>query len=158
MFEVAKKLVDICISKNLRIAVAESCTGGMLSSAITSVSGSSIVFDRGFITYSNESKIDLLDINTELLKDYGAVSPITASEMAIGAIKRSLADITVSITGIAGPNGGTPEKPIGLVYFATCTHDKTESHEKRFIGSRQEIRELATIFALELLLNIATSF
>ncbi len=158
MIQISQKLIDLCIAKSIKITVAESCTGGIISSAITSISGSSKVFDCGFITYSNESKIDLLSIQTEMLREHGAVSLVIASEMAIGAIKHSHADIALATTGIAGPNSDGSNKPVGLVYFAILSKGKVKCMEKYFEGNRQQIRELASTFGIELLLDAATSF
>jgi len=150
------KLVKICSEKGLRISVAESCTGGLVCSAITSVPGSSLVFDRGFITYSPESKTELLNVPESLIKDKGTVSKEVVTEMAIGAIKNSNADIAISITGIAGP-GGEADKPVGLVYFGLFHDGKVKNFKKIFPGDRAGVRSLATDFALELLLEVAGS-
>lgn len=158
MDEISKKLVELCTAKDIKIAVAESCTGGMVASAITDVSGSSRVFDCGFISYSYESKNSVLKVCRELLKEHGAVSSVVASEMAIGAIKNSNADIALSVTGIAGPTGATDNKPVGLVYFATFMKGKVEGFEKHFSGDRKQVRLLATQFGLELLFKLATNF
>ncbi|HZC17879.1 MAG TPA: CinA family protein, partial [Caulobacteraceae bacterium] len=116
----ARLLVDEARERSLRIVTAESCTGGLVSAAITSVSGSSEVFDRGLITYSNRAKQDLLGIAGDLIADYGAVSEPVARMMAEGALENSNAHVSVAITGVAGPTGGTEMKPVGLVHFATC--------------------------------------
>src|SRR4051812_19475065 len=118
MYKLVENLISIAISKQQTIATAESCTGGMMSSFITSVSRSSAVFDRGFITYSYESKTEILGVDPVLIKTHGAVSQEVAVEMAVGALKHSNASIAVSITGIAGPTGSTDDKPVGLVHFA----------------------------------------
>ena len=157
MHEISKKLVELCTAKNIKIAVAESCTGGMVSAAITEISGSSKVFDRGFVTYSNESKSDVLKVPQSLLKENGAVSSVAASEMAIGAIKNSNADIALSITGIAGPTGATPGKPVGLVHFATVAGGEVACFIEQFSGDRKQIRLAAAEFGLELLFKIATN-
>jgi PncC family amidohydrolase len=148
----ADKLVKICREKGIRIAVAESCTGGLVCSAITSVPGSSSVFDRGFITYSSESKIELLSVSESFIRDKDTVSVEVATEMAVGAIKNSNADIAISITGIAGP-GSEANKPVGLVYFGLYHGGEVKSFKKVFSGDRTQIRALATDFALELLLE-----
>ena len=111
-------IAELLAEKNLKLAAAESCTGGLFASAITSVPGSSKIFDRGFTTYSNEAKMDMLGVSKEVLDEHGAVSKPCALEMAKGALKKSLADIAIAVTGIAGPGGGTEEKPVGTVYFA----------------------------------------
>ena len=131
---------------NLILVLAESCTGGMTAEAITSVAGSSGWFDRGFVTYSNAAKIEMLGVSAETLKIFGAVSEETAAEMVLGALKNSRAQLAGSITGIAGPDGGSKEKPVGTVCFAWAS-DKLvlSTTTKRFFGNRQEIRQQATI-------------
>lgn len=153
MYELAKKLVEAARQSKLKVAIAESCTGGMVSSAITAVPGSSEVFDRGFITYSYESKTDLLGVDPVIIKELGAVSQEVAEQMAIGAFKNSNADITVAITGIAGPSGSTANKPVGLVFFAVCANGETSSFQMIFSGDRQEVRSKASAFALEKILE-----
>jgi len=150
----AIRLIETARLKRLRLAVAESCTGGLVGGAITRVPGSSDVFDRGYITYSNAAKIDSLNVDPNLIAEFGAVSESVADEMAIGALAASLTDVAVSITGIAGP-GGSEHKPAGLVWFglATATGD-VESLEQNFgdIG-RDNVRQAAVRQALELLLT-----
>lgn len=144
-------LVDTLIKKKLRIATAESCTGGMISAAITSVSGASGVFDCGVCSYANFIKSKLVDVKEETLATYGAVSDKTAMEMARGVRILSGADVGVSTTGIAGPLGGTPYKPVGLVYIGVST-EMGLKYEKMLLGEgdndRRRIRELATSAAL----------
>lgn len=135
------------------IATAESCTGGMLSSALTSIDGSSKFFDRGFITYSNQAKEQILGVKSDTLKEFGAVSEETAGEMAQGCLKNSEATLAISITGIAGPTGGTTQKPVGSVCFGLASPTGINTYSFRFNGSRQEVRQQATIKALELILN-----
>ena len=120
---------------NLSLATAESCTGGGLSYWVTSIGGSSHWFERGFVTYSNEAKVEQLSVNPTTIENYGAVSEQTACEMAEGALANSNADITVSITGIAGPNGGTPEKPVGTVWIAMPRLNSPPKHN--LVYSRQ---------------------
>ena len=153
--EICLQLGSLLAQKKIYIAVAESCTGGMLSQYLTSIPGSSAWFDRGFVTYSNESKIDLLDVDTKTLSNFGAVSKETASEMALGALNKSLADITLSITGIAGPGGGSSDKPIGTVFFAIAYQNKIIFNaSKVFPGSRENIRESSCLFALNQVLAL----
>ncbi len=140
-----------------KFAVAESCTGGMVSAALTEISGASEVFERGFITYSNLSKTELLGVDAALIKKYGAVSKETATAMAEGALKNSDADMAVAITGVAGPDGGTKEKPVGLVYIALAMRDETTAEEHRFTGNRNAVRSGAALRALELLESFSTS-
>ena len=153
--EICLQLGSLLTQKKIHIAVAESCTGGMLSQYLTSIPGSSAWFDRGFVTYSNESKIDLLDVDTKTLSNFGAVSKETASEMALGALNKSLADITLSITGIAGPGGGSSDKPVGTIFFAIAYQNKIIFNaSKVFPGSRENIRESSCLFALNQVLAL----
>ncbi len=139
----------------LKIATAESCTGGMISSAITELAGSSDVFDRGFVTYSNQSKIDMLGVSPATIEQFGAVSHETAGEMARGAIANSQADVSIAVTGIAGPSGGTADKPVGLVYIAIGQKDADPivTHNL-FSGDRASIRHQATMVGARHLLSI----
>ncbi len=141
--------------KEWKLATAESCTGGMISTAITTRAGSSNVFDRGFITYSNQAKIDSLGVSEDTLKKHGAVSEETAIEMASGALKNSAANVAVSVTGIAGPSGGTKEKPVGLVYIGYALKGSiAQASEHKFNGTREEVRLKTTREALKHLLSI----
>lgn len=153
MFKSAKKLILLCKQKNIKLVTAESCTGGMLASAITNIAGSSEIFDRGFITYSYESKIELLNVLNSTLKTHGAVSAEVATQMARGALKNSGATLAVSITGIAGPTGAINDKPIGLVHYAICDKSECKNFTNNFSGNRNQIRKAATLFALDLLIN-----
>ncbi|KRO78386.1 CinA family protein [Methylophilaceae bacterium] len=144
-----------CLLNSYHLVIAESCTGGMICSAITQISGSSQWFTQGFITYSDQSKIDLLGVSEGSLKSYGAVSQQVANEMACGALRRSQGSLSLSITGIAGPSGGTKTKPVGTVFFSVC--DKKGmlfEHEAHFEGTRKEIREKGLLFALNSLLKL----
>ena len=133
-------------ARGYTLALAESCTGGLVAQAVTSVAGSSAWFDRGFVTYSNQAKVEMLGVSSKTLDTYGAVSEQTANEMALGTLKNSHAQITGSITGIAGPDGGTPEKPVGTVCFAWAEINKpTSTTTKHFAGDREEIRQQAAI-------------
>jgi len=148
-----KETLDEARERGLMIATAESCTGGLLAAALTAVAGSSTVFERGFITYSNAAKQELLGVAGETLAAHGAVSEQTAREMAEGALHHSAADIAVAITGIAGPGGGSEEKPVGLVCFACAARDgETMALVKQFgdIG-RADVRYQAMLTALDLL-------
>jgi len=155
MIDLAERLVKEAIAKGVMIATAESCTGGLVSGAITSVAGSSAMFDRGFVTYSNDAKAELLGVSPDLIKRYGAVSTEVAIAMAEGALNHSKATLSVAITGIAGPGGGSVEKPVGLVHFATALKGQdTRSFEKRFgTISRDAIRHGAVHAALHALLS-----
>jgi len=151
-----EKLTKTLKEKSLIIAVAESCTGGQLSAALTAQPGSSAIFDRGFITYSNDAKIDMLNVTPETLQNHGAVSAETASEMANGALKNSQADITASITGIAGPSGGTEGKPVGTVYIGIATKTAAPTaHHHMFKGSRADIQAQSVEAALKYLIKAA---
>ncbi len=119
----ARDVIEAYASAGKMIATAESCTGGMIAAALTDIAGSSVVFERGFVTYSNQAKIEQLGVSIDTLREHGAVSLQTAAEMAQGAVRHSKADIAVSVTGIAGPGGGTPEKPVGLVYLGFAGKD-----------------------------------
>ena len=131
------------------LATAESCTGGWAAQVVTSVAGSSAWFDRGFVTYSNEAKQELLGVRAETLSAHGAVSEETAREMARGALDRSKATIALSITGVAGPKGGTAEKPVGTVCFAWARGSAVRSETHRFAGDRESIRRQSVILALK---------
>ena len=156
--DLAKRVVEENIAIGRIVALAESCTGGLCSAAITEIAGSSAMFDRGFVTYSNGAKLESLGVSEELVDTFGAVSPAVAWGMARGAIDHSDADIAVAITGVAGPGGGSDNKPVGTVVFACARRGDEEEDivaEQREFGtdkSRAEIRLLAAQTALELLL------
>ena len=153
----AAKLVQHCRMKGLTLATAESCTGGMVAAAITSVPGSSAAFDRGFVTYSNAAKEAMLGVPAAFLECHGAVSRETAEAMARGALAHAPADLAVAITGIAGPGGGTTEKPVGLVHFAAAARDGRLIHRERRFGDvgRAEVRLRAVAEALAMLVGLA---
>ena len=157
----AIELVNLCIARKLTIATAESCTGGLVAGAITEVPGSSAVLDRGFVTYSNDAKQQMLGVSAETLRDYGAVSRQTAEAMAQGALAKAKTDLAVSITGIAGPGGGSTDKPVGLVHFGAATRSGTTMHVRKiFRGdngdlSRAEIRHKSVLQALAMLKELA---
>ena len=149
------QLGNALIKKHFRIALAESCTGGLVCQHLTNIPGSSVWFDRGFITYSNESKIELLKVDQNTLLKFGAVSEEVASEMALGALNKSQAQIALSITGIAGPSGGSIDKPVGTVFFAIAHQNKIIFNaSKVFPGSRENIRESSCLFALNQVLAL----
>ncbi len=158
LIPLASELGAALKARGLMLAMAESCTGGMVAQAITSIAGSSTWFERGFITYSNAAKIEMLGVSGKTLEQFGAVSEQAALEMATGALKNSHAQIAGSITGIAGPDGGTPEKPVGTVCFAWATlGDVTSTATKQFQGNREEIRQQSVIFMMtELIEKIAS--
>ena len=150
-----QKLARQCLERGKLLVTAESCTGGLLSSSLTQEAGSSKWFDRGFITYSNNSKIDSLGVQEETLKNFGAVSQEVANEMSMGALKNSEANLGISITGIAGPEGGSIAKPVGTVYFSIANQKKVIlEHKSDFKGSRQTIRKESVLFVLNKLLNL----
>jgi len=155
----ARRVIERCIAERLTIATAESCTGGLVAGALTEIAGSSAAVLCGFVTYSNEAKEAMLGVPAQTLLDHGAVSRQTAEAMAEGALAHSNAAISVSITGIAGPGGGTPAKPVGLVHFgASKRNGRTITREERFgdLG-RSEVRRRAVRVALEMLEEIAAS-
>jgi nicotinamide-nucleotide amidase len=144
----AKHLSELLVSKGLTISVAESCTGGSLSSSLTSISGASSYFNCGFITYSNQSKIDMLGVNPESIEMYGAVSEKVAHEMVTGAGQRSHSNLAVSITGIAGPSGGSVSKPVGMVCIGFFYDGNVTTTTQFFSGSRSDIVSQSIAFAL----------
>ena len=148
---------ELLLAKNHVLTLAESCTGGLISALITNTAGSSAWFDSGLVTYSNQAKQDLLLVKEETLTQYGAVSEQTAMEMAIGVLQQGRATISASVTGIAGPDGGTPEKPLGTVCFAWTGEDLPSiSKTYLFEGNREQIREqsiIALLFGLKDLLG-----
>lgn len=169
MIDTTESLVQLiakaCSENGIKIVTAESCTGGMISSALTDISGSSAYFERGFVTYSDEAKAEILDVSTKSLSRYGAVSEAVAVEMAIGALQASRAHLALSVTGIAGPTGGSDEKPVGLVHFGLAHRrnnliEKTEfdtsitsmAYHEIFSGDRASIRKQTQERGLHLLL------
>ncbi len=146
-----EQIVALMQEKKLTLAVAESCTGGMLSSRIIDVPGVSDVYKAGFVTYANEAKQNLIGVKEETLAQFGAVSEQTAKEMVIGAMKAAKADMAVATTGIAGPGGGTKEKPVGLVYIACGNADDIIVEKCLFDGTRREIRQASVAHALGML-------
>lgn len=148
----AKSIIADAAARGVWLAAAESCTGGLVAAALTDVPGASKVFDRGLVTYSNAAKTELLGVSPQTLAEFGAVSAQTAAAMAEGAIARSRADIAVSITGVAGPDGGSNAKPVGLVYFACARRGGATTGLERRFGplSRAEIRAAAVVQALDL--------
>ena len=153
----SRALLDLCRSRKLTIATAESCTGGLVAGALTEIPGSSDVIDRGFVTYSNAAKHAMLGVKTATLDSFGAVSKETAIQMAVGALEEADVDLAVSITGIAGPGGATPGKPVGLVHFAVASRDgRIVNKECRFgaIG-RSAVRQRSVLEALRMLMELA---
>lgn len=155
----AREVVEANIARGLTVALAESCTGGLVSAALTDVAGSSAMFDRGFVTYSNEAKREMLGVGRDVFETFGAVSVACAWAMAQGALERSHADVAVAITGVAGPGGGSSEKPVGTVLFARARRGadaKEVVADRKDFGDlgRDEVRRQAVICALELLMPV----
>jgi nicotinamide-nucleotide amidase len=155
IYDLARKIVETYTRQRQKIVTAESCTGGLVAGALTEISGSSAIVERGFVTYSNDAKVEVLGVMPELITEYGAVSEEVAEAMAQGALEFSLADVGISVTGIAGPLGGSAEKPVGLVYFGLATRAGVMFHYKsQFNGDRDDIRQQAVKEALRLLLSL----
>ncbi len=154
LLDLAKEVLAAAKASRKRIVTAESCTGGLIASCLTAIPGSSTAVEGGFITYSNESKSRFLGVPRDALASHGAVSDVVASAMAEGALAQASADIAIAVTGIAGPGGGTKEKPVGLVFMALAQTD-TDAVVKRYIfaGTRTDVRRAAVGAALELLLS-----
>jgi nicotinamide-nucleotide amidase len=155
----AAAVIEAAIKARVMVATAESCTGGLVSGALTAIAGSSAVVDRGFVTYSNEAKGEMLGVSDDLLARFGAVSEPVAQAMALGAVQRSRASVAVSITGVAGPGGGSAEKPVGLVHFAAVGRSGAVVHVERRFGDigREEVRLESVRVALSLLLDAVTA-
>jgi nicotinamide-nucleotide amidase len=157
LIEPARALLDLCRAKNLTIAAAESCTGGLLAATLTEIPGSSAVFDRGYVTYSNDAKAAMLGVPLDLLANFGAVSRESAQAMASGVLTRAGVDLAVAITGIAGPGGAMPGKPVGLVHFAAASRGGRRSGQSRQFGDigRATVRRESVRQALAMLRELA---
>ena len=157
LIEAAQVLLDLCRQKTLKIATAESCTGGLLAATITEIPGSSDVLDRGFVTYTNEAKQAMLGVKAKTLNSFGAVSRETAEAMAQGALSHAPVDLSASITGIAGPGGGSPGKPVGLVHFVAASRRAQLIHQERHFGDigRAQVRRASVLKALAMLRELA---
>jgi nicotinamide-nucleotide amidase len=155
----ATALLDLCKAKKLMVATAESCTGGLVAGALTDIAGSSAVVDRGFVTYTNAAKHQMLGVPNATIERHGAVSRETAEAMVRGALGQANADLAVSITGIAGPGGGTADKPVGLVHFAAASRGGNLVHRERRFGDigRGAVRRLSVLEALAMLTELAKS-
>jgi nicotinamide-nucleotide amidase len=151
----AEQLAELCLKSSAKLVTAESCTGGGLAEILTRIAGSSVWFERGFVTYSNEAKNELLSVPLKTLETYGAVSEETAIAMAEGALENSHADYSVSITGIAGPDGGSEDKPVGTVCFGWCKRNEsgTTTHIV-FDGDRLKVREQSCMLAMQGLIDL----
>ena len=151
LLQTAERLLEDYRAAGLKLATAESCTGGLIAACLTEIAGSSDVVERGFVTYSNEAKSELLGVPEALIARLGAVSGEVAEAMAEGAIRASRADVAVSTTGIAGPGGASPDKPVGLVYLGVCRRGRPPRHERRvFAGDRGAVRMATLALALDL--------
>jgi nicotinamide-nucleotide amidase len=152
----ASELLEACRARGITLITAESCTGGLVAATLTAVPGASDVFERGFVTYSNSAKSEMLGVPVWLIERHGAVSEDVARAMAGGALTHSQASLAVAVTGIAGPDGGSAEKPVGLVHFAAGMRDEAIAHEKVLFGDRgrSEIRRLSVERALKLLASL----
>jgi nicotinamide-nucleotide amidase len=150
----ARQVGEALKAHGMTLVTAESCTGGGIAQAITRISGSSAWFDRGFVTYSNTSKEEVLGVSPETLEEHGAVSEQTVREMADGALQYSRAQVALSVSGIAGPTGGTPEKPVGMVWFAWATNDSVHAACQHLTGDRDAIRAKSVQIALQGVLNM----
>lgn len=151
--EKANEMVKLLIKRGLKITSAESCTGGLFAASITSVSGSSECFYGSFVTYSNDIKHKMIDVKEETLEKYGAVSEECVLEMAENSRKIMNSDISIAISGIAGPSGGTEEKPVGLVWICLSADGYIKAYKNIFSGDRDKVREESVLFSLELVLN-----
>lgn len=149
-----EKAVEALLAKGYTVTTAESCTGGLIAATLINVSGVSEIYKEGYITYANEAKEKLLGVSRKTLEKHGAVSEETAREMAEGAAKSAGAEVSLVSTGIAGPSGGTKEKPVGLVYLGCCLKGKVTVRKENFHGDRESIRRQAATSALELLLTV----
>lgn len=160
---IVEQLADLLIKNNKQLSAAESCTGGWVAKVLTDLSGSSDWFERGFVTYSNQAKHEMLGVAESTLKTYGAVSHETADEMAVGALINSHADFSLSISGIAGPSGGSTEKPVGLVWFSWAVQEKNEqailaTEKQVFDGDREAVRQQAVAYALTKLITLIEKY
>ena len=149
----AQQLAAVLQDKGWMLATAESCTGGMMAAACTELSGSSNWFERGFVTYSNEAKADMLGVDAALIETHGAVSEVVARAMAFGAVRHSRARVSVAVTGVAGPTGGSKDKPVGTVWFGYMVDGLLTSETKRFDGDRAAVRAATVDYALAGLLS-----
>jgi len=147
------RLAQTLVGRGWSLATAESCTGGMIAAACTDLSGSSAWFERGYVTYSNAAKIDCLGVDAALIAEHGAVSEPVVRAMAAGAVAHSRAQVAVAVTGVAGPTGATPGKPVGLVWFGCCVRGEVSSEAQHFAGDRATVRAATVAHALRLLLT-----
>lgn len=158
LVQAAEALLNACKERGIMIATAESCTGGLIAGCLTEVAGSSAVVDRGFVTYSNQAKSDMLGVPMDMIESHGAVSENVAKAMAVGALAKSKAMLTISVTGVAGPGGGSAEKPVGLVHFGSAMTKQPTLHQRHvFDGDRSDIRRETVRTALRMLADRLTN-
>jgi len=148
-----EQLSQILTNLDWHITCAESCTGGWVAKLFTDLAGSSSWFERGYVSYSNQSKQEMLGVSEQSLHEFGAVSEIVVKEMAVGACKKAKTEVSLAISGIAGPTGGSEDKPVGLVWFAWCINGQVKTYSEVFAGERDAIRQQAVVAAIEKLLN-----
>ena len=154
--EKAKTLLDLCHDKKLKLATVESCTGGLLAGCLTAIPGSSSTVERGYVTYSNQAKVEEVGVDPALIEKHGAVSREVAEAMASGALRHAPVDLAAGITGVAGPGGGSPEKPVGLVYISAAARNGVPTvTENHFKGDRDAVRAASLAVALDLLIELA---
>ncbi len=154
--ELCTQLAALLKERGFKLATAESCTGGLIAAACTDLSGSSDWFERGWVTYSNEAKTQALGVDAALIAEHGAVSEVVARAMAFGAIRHSLAQVSVAVTGVAGPTGGSPAKPVGTVWFGFSVDGRLTSETRRFDGDRAAVRAATVQHALQRLIELLT--
>ena len=146
------ELAELCLAKGEKVCTAESCTGGLIAKSLTDLAGSSDWYECGFVTYSNQAKIDMVAVPQSVIEEYGAVSEAVASAMANGARRNSRANYSIAVTGVAGPAGGSPQKPVGTVWIAVATGEQLFTQKYLFPGDREAIRQATTIQAMQNLL------
>ncbi len=155
--QLVARLAAQVMEKGLKICTAESCTGGLIAKSLTDLAGSSDWFERGFVTYSNASKSEMIDVPESVIIEYGAVSEEVASAMASGALRNSVADVSIAVTGVAGPAGGSVDKPVGTVWIAVASENQSIAKKYLFNGDREAIRSATMISANEMLLQLLES-
>lgn len=155
--DLCRRLADLLKARGQMMAVAESCTGGLVAAACTNLSGSSDWFERGFVTYSNAAKSELLGVDPQQIEAQGAVSEVVARAMAFGAVRHSQAQVGVAVTGVAGPTGGSAEKPVGTVWFGFSVDGLLHSEMRRFDGDREAVREATVRHALQRVIELLAS-
>jgi nicotinamide-nucleotide amidase len=151
------RLANVALQKQLKVCTAESCTGGLIAKSFTDLAGSSDWFERGFVTYSNQSKSEMVDVPESVIIEYGAVSEPVANAMARGALKNSAADVSIAVTGVAGPAGGSKEKPVGTVWIVVASEKQLIAKKYLFDGDREAIRIATMLTAIEMLLQLLDS-